>query len=193
MVGAGINARPPSGRIHVYGEGRCHGGVVTAFFVDTSGESPTCADKRTERVGLGRSRTRPNPTAQLSLGAGSEPAPASFPVSAPLSGASCFMVGVPGVAAERAPQGDSDSQGRAEVHSLGFFLGLDRQCRTGHSLPIANRYKRGDEPLSRPKGLKKARQAACTSRRVFSFPPSEENAGFRPRNATKGSGRLKRC
>lgn len=52
----------------LHGEGRCHGGVVTAFFVDTSGESPTCADQRTERVGLGRSRTRPNPTAQLSLG-----------------------------------------------------------------------------------------------------------------------------
>ena len=65
----------------LHGGGRCHGGVVTAFFVDTSGESPTCADKRTERVGLGRSRTRPNPTAQLSLGAGTEPAPAPFTIA----------------------------------------------------------------------------------------------------------------
>ena len=130
----------------LHGEGRCHGGVVTAFFVDTSGESPTCADKRTERVGLGRSRTRPNPTAQLSLGAGTEPAPASFPVSAPLSGASCFMVGIPGVAAKRAPQGDSDSQGRAEVHSLGFFLGLDRTPEPATRCPSLR--ERRDSSLS---------------------------------------------
>ena len=159
--------RPSRSGIHVCdlgfaGMAGCHGGVVTGFFVDTSGGWPSCIDKRTERVGLGRSRTRPNPTAQLSLGAGIRTSPhffsissakrgrsigagghlagpSQFPVSAPRSGASCFMVVVPGVAAKRAPQGDSDSQGRAEVHSLGFFLGLDRRMPTGHSLPIANR------------------------------------------------------
>ena len=167
------------------GEGRCHGGVVTAFFVDTSGESPTCADKRTERVGLGRSRTRPNHTAQLSLGAGSEPAPASFPVSAPLSGASRSWVGVPGVRRSGRLKAIPTRREEPRFTASAFFLGLTGDAGRATRWPIANRYKRGDEALSRPKGLKKARQAACTSRRVFSFPPSEENAGFRPRNATR--------
>ena len=129
-----------------------------------------------------------------SIGAGGQLAGSSqFPVSAPRSGASCFMVGVPGVAAERAPQGDSDSQGRAEVHSLGFFLGLDRRCRPGHSL--AHRFGRGGT-VHFPCGVIPVSEKPVPflpGGRAFSFPPSEENAGFRPRNATKGSGRLKRC
>ena len=174
----------------LHGEGRCHGGVVTAFFVDTSGESPTCADKRTERVGLGRSRTRPNPTAQLSLGAGIRTSPhffssssamcgrsigagghlagpSQFPVSAPRSGASCFMVGVPGVAAERAAQADSDSQGRAEVHSLGFFLGLDRRCGRNTRCAIANRCNGATNQSSRRKASRKARHAVAPAGGFF--------------------------
>ena len=152
------------------GEGRCHGGVVTAFFVDTSGESPTCADKRTERVGLGRSRTRPNPTAQLSLGGWHRTSPRFFssrearcpstpirlrtpvrlrtllPISSecPAYGASLNGFGEKTLGqAERAPLGDSDSLGRAEVHSLGFFLGLDRRRPGSHSLAHRHRNQRG--------------------------------------------------
>lgn len=138
----------------LHGEGRCHGGVVTAFFVDTSGESPTCADTRTERVGLGRSRTRPNPTAQLSLGGRHRTCPRFFSSECPAYGASRSWVGVTRGAAERAPQGDSDSQGRAEVHSLGFFLGLDRRMPTGHSLPIATGISGADESNFLPVVLK---------------------------------------
>lgn len=128
-------------------EAGCHGGVVTGFFVDTSGESPTCADKRTERVGLGRSRTRPNPTAQLSLGAGIRTSPhffsissakrgrsigagghlagpSQFPVSAPLSGASRSWVGVPGVRRSGRLKAIPTRREEPRFTASAFFLGL---------------------------------------------------------------------
>ena len=199
----------------LHGEGRCHGGVVTAFFVDTSGESPTCADKRTERVGLGRSRTRPNPTAQLSLGgwlrtcprffssssakrgrsigAGGHLAGSSqFPVSAPLSGASLNGFGEKTLGqAERAPLGDSDSQGRAEVHSLGFFLGLDRHRTGSHSLPIANRCNGATNQSSRRKASRKARHAVAPAGGSFLFHLAKRTQGS-GRVMLQGPGRLKR-
>ena len=139
----------------LHGEGRCHGGVATAFFVDTSGESPTCADKRTERVGLGRSRTRPNPTAQLSLGGWLRTCPRFFSSECPAYGASLNGFGEKTLGqAERAPLGDSDSLGRAEVHSLGFFLGLDRRRTGSHSLPIATGISGADESNFLPVVLK---------------------------------------
>ena len=131
-------SRPSRSDIHrmfvilgLHGEGRCHGGVVTAFFVDTSGESPTCADKRTERVGLGRSRTRPNPTAQLSLGGWHRTSPRFFSRACLTYEASWFRVsGCPGVPAERAALADTDARerkGRGRNASA-FFLGLTGQA-----------------------------------------------------------------
>ena len=60
------------------------------------------------------------------------------------------MVGVPGVAAERAAKADSDSQGRAEVHSLGFFLGLDTS--PDPATHCASRFGRG-ETVHFPSGV----------------------------------------
>ena len=111
----------------LHGEAGCHGGVATGFFVDTSGQSPTCADKRTERVGLGRSRTRPNPTAQLSLGGRLRTCPRSFSPACFTYEASWFGVsGCPGVSSEA---GRSSGHRRKREKGRGrnasaFFLGL---------------------------------------------------------------------
>ena len=122
----------------LHGDGRCHGGVVTAFFVDTSGESPTCADKRTERVGLGRSRTRPNPTAQLSLGGRLRTCPRSFSPACFTYEASWFGVsGCPGVSSEA---GRSSGHRRKREKGRGrnasaFFLGLTGDGRQATRCP----------------------------------------------------------
>ena len=137
MVRAETNTRPPSGRAHMFviwglhGEAGCHGGVATGFFVDTSGQSPTCADKRTERVGLGRSRTRPNPTAQLSLGGRLRTCPRSFSHACFTYEASWFgVLGCPGVSSEA---GRSSGHRRKREKGRGrnasaFFLGLTGQA-----------------------------------------------------------------
>ena len=68
---------------------------------------------------------------------------------------------------------------------LGLSLGLDRRWQGSHSLAHRQPVQRSDEPIFPPQGFQKGPPRCCTSRRVFSFPPSEENAGFRPRNATR--------
>ena len=161
--------RPSRSGIHVCdlgfaGMAGCHGGVATGFFVDTSGGSPIHHFKQ---VGKGshpaaetvrwEHRSTREPASNLALviahlGNGNDAPPTlsgqryDRPVSSecPAYGASLNGFGEKTLGqAERAPLGDSDSLGRAEVYSLGFFLGLDRRWPGSHSLAHRHRNQRG--------------------------------------------------